>query len=399
MADILADVPYFNMLGPDFSLQSEEVRAARARSWYARTNYGLAVLRYEEAGELLRDRRLRQGSHAWPRLNGVTSGLFHDFWLNTLINKEGDDHARLRRLHNPAFSPRLIGGLAPRFQALASELIDEFHQDGRCEFVSQFAEPYAARVILILLGLPEEEWKIIADWSATIGLALTVQFRDELPRVEQTFVEMYRYADRVIAARRAAPGDDAISRLVAANSGAESRLSDAELRDALVNMVFAGMDTTRNQLGLAMATFLANPGQWELLAGNPELGKPAVEEVMRVAPTVTWVTREALADFTYKGVQIAAGTIVHLITESAGTDPAALGDASFDITAERPPHFGFGGGAHHCLGHFIARSDMSEALPLLARRLGDPRPDGPSAWLPDSGNTGPVRLPITFTAR
>jgi cytochrome P450 len=118
---------------------------------------------------------------------------------------------------------------------------------------------------------------------------------------------------------------------------------------------------------------------------------------MRVNPTVTWVTREALEDFTFEGLDIAAGTTVHLFSQAAGTDPRAFPDRGFDIRAERKPHFGFGGGAHHCLGHFVARSDMSEALPLLARRLADPRPDGPAQWLPDSGNTGPVSLPITFT--
>ena len=68
----------------------------------------------------------------------------------------------------------------------------------------------------------------------------------------------------------------------------------------------------------------------------------------------------------------------------------------FDITAERPPHFAFGGGRHHCLGHFVARRDMTEALALLARRLPSPTHDGPAEWLPDSGNTGPVSLPIRF---
>jgi cytochrome P450 len=117
---------------------------------------------------------------------------------------------------------------------------------------------------------------------------------------------------------------------------------------------------------------------------------------------VTWVTREALEDFTFDGLDITAGTTVHLFSQSAGTDPRAFGPSagsggSFDITAERKPHYGFGGGAHHCLGHFVARSDMSEALPLLARRLADPRLDGEPAFLPDSGNTGPVTLPIAFT--
>ena len=81
------------------------------------------------------------------------------------------------------------------------------------------------------------------------------------------------------------------------------------------------------------------------------------------------------------------------MTTAADTAP----ERRFDIEAERKPHLGSGGGAHHCLGHFVARSDMSEALPLLARRLVDPRPDGTPEFLPDSGNTGPVTLPIAFT--
>ena len=115
---------YFNVSDPTFSMQSEQVREARERSWYARTNYGIAVLRYDEVSRLLKDRRLRQGSWAWPQHHGITSGPFADWWKGMLLNLEGEDHHRLRRLLNPAFSPKLIGGLVPRFQALAKELID-----------------------------------------------------------------------------------------------------------------------------------------------------------------------------------------------------------------------------------------------------------------------------------
>lgn len=120
--------------------------------------------------------------------------------------------------------------------------------------------------------------------------------------------------------------------------------------------------------------------------------------VMRVRPTTTWVTREALADFTFDGLDIKAGTTIHLFCESAGTDATQPGAEAFDITATgRPAHFGFGGGIHYCLGHYVARADMSTALTVLAGRLDEPRPAGPAVWLPDSGNTGPVRLPIAFT--
>jgi cytochrome P450 len=393
--DQLTDAPFLNLADPAFSVQSDEVREARDRSWYARTSYGLAVLRYDEVSKLMKDRRLRQGSWAWPVHNGVADGPFAHWWTHALLNIEGEDHHRLRRLMNPAFSPKLIGGLVPRFQALANELIDGFYDDGHCDFATQFAEPYAARVIAIMLGIDESEWKRIAGWSNDLGLALGVTLQQDLDRVEAALAGLYAYADELIADRRANPRDDFVSRLVLAERDGE-HLSHDELRVSLVLLIFGGMDTTRNQLGLAMQTFMKYPDQWALLAQRPELGKAAVEEVMRVNPTVTWVTREALEDFEYQGLHIAAGTTIHLLSESAGTDPRVFDGEPFDLTVERKPHFGFGGGVHHCLGHFVARSDMSEALPLLAQRLTNPRIDGVAAWLPLSGNTGPIHLPISF---
>ena len=118
---------------------------------------------------------------------------------------------------------------------------------------------------------------------------------------------------------------------------------------------------------------------------------------MRVNPTVTWVTREALEDVEFQGLHIPKGGIVQMLSHSAGTDPRAVPDPSFDITQQRPPHHGFGAGIHHCLGHFVARTDMAVALPLLAQRMPDAVRDGPVEWLPVSGNTGAVSFPIRFT--
>ncbi|MGH3521073.1 MAG: cytochrome P450 [Haloechinothrix sp.] len=395
-AAVTADATYFDISDPSFSVQSDEVRRARERSWYARTNYGLAVLRYDEVSRLLKHPKLRQGSAAWPAHNGVSEGPFAQWWASWVLNKEGEEHHRLRRLMNPAFSPKLIGGLVPRFQALATELIDGFAEADRCEFVSEFAEPYAARVIAIMLGIRESEWPVIARESGTLGLAMGVTIGQELRQIEAALANLHDYADTLIADRRKSPREDFVTALVRAERDSDT-LSESELRDGLVLLIFGGYDTTRNQLGLAMQTFIRHPGQWRLLAERPELGKVAVEEIMRVNPTVTWVTREAVEDFTFADLDIAAGTTVHLFSESAGTDPRVFGEYSFDITAPRKPHFGFGGGAHHCLGHFVARSDMSEALPLLAKRMREPRIDGEADWLPLSGNTGPVRLPIAFT--
>lgn len=397
MSSTAADpVPVFDVTDPGFRITSEQVHAARERSWYATTPYGIAVLRYEQMNKLLKSRQLRQGSVAWPAHNGVTEGPFADWFASWVLNKEGEEHRRLRRLMTPAFSRELIVGLVPRFQALAAELVDNFELPDRCEFVSEFAEPYAARVIAIMLGLPESEWKVIAAESVTLGLAMGVTLRADLPQIEAALARLHAYCDELIADRRVNPRDDFVTALVNASDPEDGRLSDAELRDGLVLLIFGGFDTTRNQLGLAMQTFLQHPDQWRLLAKQPELGARAVEEIMRVNPTTRWVTREVIEDFEYEGVLLRAGTTVHLYAESAGTDPRVF-EPGFDITAERKPHFGFGGGVHYCLGHFVARADMSEALPLLARRMIDPRELPGASWLPDSGNTGPIELPVGFT--
>ena len=391
-------MPVFNVADPRFSITSEPVSEARERSWFVHTNYGIAVLRYDEASRLLKHPKLRQGSAAWPAHHGVTTGPFARWWATWMLNLEGEEHHRLRRLMNPGFSPRYIQTFVPRFQDLANELIDSFQRPDHCEFVSEFAQPYAARVIAMLLGAPESEWPFIAREAANLGLAMGVTIKEDLPEIESSLQQLSAFCQELMDERAAQPRHDFITRIVQAQVD-EDKLSPQELLDTLVLLVFGGFDTTRNQLGLAMQCFLDHPDQWQLLAERPELGRNAVEEVMRTHPTTTWVTREALEDFTFQDLDIARGTTIHLWTWSTGTDPRVVPEGDFDITVERPPHFGFGGGAHFCLGAMLARVDMSEALVLLARRLRDPILDGESTWLPLSGNTGPLSLPVSFTPR
>ena len=373
----MSDTSYLDLADPSFDVTSAVVHEARERDWYARTPYGWAILRYEQGTAVLKDRRFQQGNARWPAQNGVHDGPFVQWWRETLLSLEGDDHLRLRRLLGPAFRSRAIEAMRPQFQALANELIDAFAPRGRVELVSEFAEPYAARVLCLLLGLPEDEWAQVAHWADDLGKSFGIRIRQDLPRIEAALAGLTAYVEEVVADRRAHPVDDLVSTLVTAHDR-DDALDERELSVGLVFLAFAGMETTRNQLGLALQTFLRHPDQWALLAERPELGGPAVEEVMRVNPTVTWVTREAIEDVDLFGLPIPAGGIVQVLSHASGTDPRAMGeDPAFDITAtDRPPHSGFGGGVHHCLGHFVARTDMSVALPLLAQRMPDVEADG-----------------------
>lgn len=396
VSNLFESAPYLDVTDPAFSIRSRAVMEAREKSWFARTPYGIAILRYDEVNNLIRDQRLRQGSYAWPAHNKAT-GSFAEWWVRMLLSREGADHSRLRRLANPAFAPKLVRKLTPDFQNMASALIDGFIKDGQCDFVSQFAEPYATQVICSLLGLPTSEWRALAELASDMGLALGVTFKQDEARINAATDKLVAYAVQAVEkVKQQGLGDDFLSALVKANAEDKSALSDQELYDMIVLAIFGGIDTTRNQISLAMDTFLQHPEQWKLLGEQPELARAAVEEVMRVRPTVTWVTREALEDFTFQGLEIAKGTTVHLFSQAAGTDPRVFDNPEFDITAKRQPHFGFGAGAHHCIGHFIARGDMTEALALLAQRVRNPAYNGEPNWLPDSGNTGPLSLPIKF---
>ena len=197
--------------------------------------------------------------------------------------------------------------------------------------------------------------------GARCGLALGVAIREDLPRIEAAL----RRAARVRRRRDRRPPGRSARRLrhrLVHREPRRRRLSEARAsrRDRL--LIFGGIDTTRNQLGLALKTFIGHPDQWELLRRRPELAPKAVDEVMRVNPTVTWITREAAEDFESTTGRSPGGTTIHLYKRPAPTRASTRG-RHFDITAERARHFGFGRGIHHCLGHFVAKLDMSEALP------------------------------------
>lgn len=394
----MGDAPFLDLADPTYSIRSPEVRAAREASWYARTPYGLAILRYEEMGKLLIHRSLRQGSHAWPDHNGVGSGHFADWWRKTILVTEGVDHRRLRKFVNPAFSPKTVKGLMPDFERVTHELIDGFVDKGECDFMKEFADPYAGRVLTMLLGMPASAADEILRLAADMGLALGVTYKQSLPIIEAATEEMYALVGDLVAERQKAPKDDVLSVLVNAADG-DDRLSHDELMTMGVMLVFAGVDTTRNQLGLGMSMFLDHPEQWEILAEQPELDMAASNECMRLRPTITWVTREAVEDFEFQGLEIKSGTTIHLLSESAGSDPRTFDGAPFDITERRTKNYGFGGGMHVCLGQIVAKNDMAVAYRLLSSRIKDIRAAEGAEWLPDSGNTGPIRLPITFAAR
>jgi cytochrome P450 len=280
-------------------------------------------------------------------------------------------------------------GSRPTMCAVAHKLLDTCAAAGACEFMAAFADPYPARVIATLLGIPQERFPQFEGWATDLGLLFGYTVARDLARIEAALEGLAACVDDLLAARRAAPGPDLLSALIAAEEAGD-RLSDAELRALVTGLVFAGQDTTRNQLGCALTLFLEHPAQWARLAADPTLAALAVEEVMRVRPTVPSIWRVAADDFAFQGLRIPAGTFLSLFVATANTDPRVFGEGGFDIARERPAQLTFGGGVHACLGAALARTELEEALPLLAARLRDLEAAGDVCWRPAMGIRGPA---------
>ena len=216
--------------------------------------------------------------------------------------------------------------------------------------------------------------------------------------IAQAGEELTDYVSDMIEARRADPRDDLLSDLIAIEQEGD-RLSTDEMAMLAQAVLMAGTDTTRNQLACSVALFTEHPDQWALLAERPELAGRAVEESMRYLGAVRSTARFAAEDVVYRDVLLPAGTLVVTSLAGANRDPEAFDDPDdFDITRERTTaQMTFGSGIHFCMGAALARAELQEALPLLARRLPGLTRAGEVEWKPSTfGIWGPARLPLRF---
>ncbi len=385
-----------------FGLQRDEARAvfeaAREKHWLARMPLGYSVTRYADVVALLRDRRFHSAISLIPQMAGVTDEVLLQRQQRSILALEGDEHARLRRLVAPAFTPKSADRLRPFMREVVDGLIDGFVDSGRCELVADLCEPYPIPIICELLGAPKSDWKLFSQWATNIFRIFNGDLANDLPQITAAMGELDEYVRAMIEHRRSRPADDLLSDMIAAEEAGD-RLSTDELVMMTEAVLMAGTDTTRNQLACAVAVFTDHPEQWKLLAEEPDLAPRAVEECLRYLGAVRGTARFASEDIEYRDIVFPQGTLVAISLAMANQDPEVTDDAkSFDITRQTSaPQMTLGSGIHHCLGASLARAELQEALPALARRMPNLVLDGEIEWKPDTvGIWGPAKLPLTF---
>jgi cytochrome P450 len=398
------DLPELDLFGLGRREAIDLVIAARQHHpWLAKTMFGYSVTRYEDVVAILRDRRwhsaLATMSEAMPNSTGPRNG-------GSILTMEGPNHARLRRLAAPAFTPKSADRLRPFMREVMNSLVDKVAATGRCELVEDVCEPYPIPIICELLGAPKEDWKLFSNWATDIFRIFNGDWENDAPLIEAASAELDRYVRDLIAQRRGKPGDDLLSDFIAAEEDGD-RMSTDELVMMTDAVLMAGTDTTRNQLACSVALFTENPEQWALLAERPELASGAVEETMRMLGAVRGTSRVASEEIEYRDVVFPAGTVVGTSLGNANFDETVFNEPfEFDITRfvgenkVDKPQMTFGSGIHFCMGANLARAELQEALPLLARRMPDLTvADGAEIeWkAANIGIWGPAKLPLAFT--
>lgn len=356
-----------------------ELRRCAARHWWTR---GMdlegrtlpIVLGWEANRDVLGDRRLSPRSFVEDMLASGLAPATAD-QIAPLFGRHGEEHRHLRAVLSTAFTPRKVEQLRPAARSISERLADGIEaDDGECEFVAAFAEPLPPEVFAILFGLPVEDRDRMAGWADAIARAFAVQMQPEdVAVVEAAAAEMRAYGLERIAASRAAPGDDLVTRLVEAEVDGE-HLSEDDVIAMITGFVFAGAETTRRQLTAAIELLAQHPDAWDRLAADPGLLPTAVDEILRFRPIVAGLTRRAEEPFDRDDLEVDDGGRLLLSFTTANRDPARF-DRPDELDIGRRDahaHVTFGWGPHVCVGAGLARLELAEALGVLTTRFAAP---------------------------
>jgi cytochrome P450 len=309
------------------------------------------------------------------------------------------DHTRLRRLASPAFTPRAVADYEGQITAVVAGLLDRAAAGGPFDLVRQFAAPLPIAVISDLLGIPDPDADAFARCGAAIARGLDgVRSLRQAAELQACDAELQRMFTRLFELRRREPGDDLISRLLAAEG---EQLRPGELVPMCVLLLVAGFETTVNLIGNAALALLAHPDQWAELCADPaRLAPAAVEETLRYDAPVQLTSRVALEPAEVAGREVPAGQWIVTLIGAAGRDPEVFDRPDrFDLhRANADAHLAFSGGIHYCLGQPLARLEGTVALRMLAERMPDLARAGAVTRRPGTTIRGPLTLPVTAGA-
>jgi cytochrome P450 len=325
-------------------------------------------------------------------------GAFTRVMRNFMVWQEPDPHQRVRNLVKAAFTKRAIARFQPVAEQVADELCDRIEPDGHAELVSQFNYELPFNVIARILGIPDEDFPTIKAlaWDFARGGEKNTS-DDVTARADDAARAFEQYFTELAETRRAAPGEDLLSSLLAAEADGE-RLTHDELIANCILLLQAGHETTQDLLGNSEVGLFRHPDQLELLRDHPELTKSAVEEFLRYDASVQINHRVALDPIELGGADVAERDLMYIFLGAVNRDPDAFKDPDrLDVSRTIEHHLAFSFGAYYCLGSALARTETMVGIRTLLDRFPrlQPATDG-FEWRDGLQLRGPLRVEVTW---
>lgn len=334
-----------------------------------------------------------------PEMQSEMQALFYQVgkWIG---NMDPPDHKRLRRMVDVAFTPKMVEALRPQIAQLSQELLAKVAHQGRMDFVRDFAYPLPAIVIAQMLGVPPKARDRFIQWSHSLtAYSGTGKPQPELARLAaKDAAELTGFFAELANERRAKPQDDLISKLVKIQMEGGDRLTTHELLSMCGFLIVAGHETTMALLSNGLLALLRNPPAIEQWKKHTDLGRFAVDELLRYDSPIQHQTRVAAEDIELGSARILKGQRVMPFLGAANRDPEQFAEPDrLDLARSPNHHVAFGHGIHHCLGAPLARLEAQIAFPEILKML--PRmtlADDAPEYRRHTSNRNPIELLITF---
>ncbi|MGW5439579.1 cytochrome P450 [Nocardia asteroides] len=360
------------------------------------------VTRYEECAAVLTGADWGHGYAAGiSPFRDTTAAIPGSF-----VRMDPPEHGRYRKLVAKAFTPALVGAMAPMAGAVVDGLVDAAVERGELDVLEDLAVPLAVAMVAVrLLGADAADGDSFRAWQLAIARGSDPDSwlgpDDITARTDAALACMGHFA-RLIGEKKQRPGSDLLSELVAASVDGDV-LTEPEVIGMSLLLLVAGMETSINLIGNGMLALLRHPDQLALLRANPHLVGPAIDEMLRYDAPTQFTIRVALADTQVGEHTFRRGDGVVVLTGSANRDDRVYRDAdTFDITrftGNRPPrkHLGFSLGIHYCVGAPLARLEAEAAIRTLLDRAPElALADAPIEYRPSLIHRGIRHLPVTL---
>jgi cytochrome P450 len=379
-------------------------KAQQAHPWLAKWDeYGYVIHEYSAIRELFQQEdKLRPPYADVVDQLGQQGTPWGRFTKEQMISLPPEDHRLLRDTFAAKFTPRFANKLRPMMRETISNLLDQWAPRGKIDF-EEFASHFPISVMFALVGAPQDGIELLRDDLEVVGLAHSYQM-DLFPRIQEGVVRTEKFVEEIIAERRASPhgdneeGEDLLDLLI--RVGDDGNIRHQQLADLISFFFFAGYDTSKNVLTYTMYTLLDHPDIYKRCGEDYEYCKKVIEEALRWFNPGT-VARYADTDFEFRGVFFPKDTMLFFPLSISGRDPKTFPDGqTFDPDRKIEPerrHIAFALGKHMCLGQYIARAQLQEAIHQIPQRIQHPKLAGEPGWRPFPGTWGIQGLPIEFT--